>query len=260
MLHSVWRGPPEGVRTHAELIAIPDLDSFVERHVRRVLQQKLPPRARESMPKRYLELEETRLIDLLTEWLRYESARVPFTVVETEQKDTVAIAGLSLNLRLDRIDRLKDNSLLVVDYKSGEVSPKSWDLPRPDDVQLPLYAGFALPRGEELGGLVFAKLRAGERNREFSGRVRRASDTLRSDLHSNRGLVRNALVDEEIDAWRKYIEQMARDFLAGRAEIDPRDYPKTCERCGLQAICRIQENQAELESDESEDGDEENDA
>ena len=34
----------------------------------------------------------------------------------------------------------------MIDYKSGDVSPKSWELPRPDDVQLPLYAGFALDR------------------------------------------------------------------------------------------------------------------
>ncbi len=212
------------------------------------------------MPKRYLELEETRLIDLVTEWLRYEAARVPFTVVETEQKGTVAIAGLSLDLRLDRIDRLNDGSLLVIDYKTGDVSPKLWDLPRPDDVQLPLYAGFALPPNEELGGLVFAKLRAGERHREFAGRVRDANATLLSDLKGNKGLVRNPLNDEDMDAWRTYIEQMARDFLAGRAEVDPRDYPKTCERCGLQALCRIQENQPGAEPDENEDGEEAGDA
>ena len=260
VLHSVWGGPPEGIRTHAELLAVPDLESFVERHVRRVLQKKLPSRAHESMPKRYLELEETRLIDLVTEWLRYEAARVPFTVVETEQKSTVATAGLSLNLRLDRIDRLRDGSLLVIDYKTGDVSPKSWDLPRPEDVQLPLYAGFALPPGEELGGLVFAKLRAGERHREFAGRVRDANATLLSDLKGNKGLVRNALNDEDMDAWRTYIEQMARDFLAGRAEVDPRRYPKTCERCGLQTLCRIQENQPGAEPDENEDGEEAIDA
>ena len=33
---------------------------------------------------------------------------------------------------------------------------------------------------------------------------------------------------------RDKIEELAEDFLAGRAEVDPRDYPKTCERCGLQ--------------------------
>ena len=174
VLHSVWAGPPDGIRSHAELVAIGDLESFVERHVRLALQNKLPPRA-ERMPQRYLALEEKRLANLIAEWLGYESTRVPFTVARNGgQTADVSIAGLQLHLRLDRIDRLIDDSLLVIDYKTGNVSPRSWDLPRPDDVQLPLYAGFALGAGEQLGGLVFAKLRAGERNREFAGRVRRA--------------------------------------------------------------------------------------
>jgi hypothetical protein len=50
--------------------------------------------------------------------------------------------------------------------------------------------------------------------------------------------------------WRDCIEQLARDFLAGRADVNPREYPKTCDRCGLQTLCRIQEpeNQAQLET------------
>jgi hypothetical protein len=45
--------------------------------------------------------------------------------------------------------------------------------------------------------------------------------------------------------------------VAGRAEVDPRAYPKICERCGLQTLCRIQENQA-IESDkDSEEADDE---
>jgi RecB family exonuclease len=123
----------------------------------------MPARAREQMPPRYLELEATRLIGLVSEWLRYESARVPFTVAETEYDAQPSIAGLKLKVRLDRIDRLNDDSLLVIDYKSGLVSSSAWDLPRPDDVQLPLYAGFALEDGpENAGGLVRADSRRQE--------------------------------------------------------------------------------------------------
>jgi hypothetical protein len=35
---------------------------------------------------------------------------------------------------------------------------------------------------------------------------------------------------------------MARDFLAGRAEVNPREYPETCEKCGLQTLCRVLEH------------------
>jgi ATP-dependent helicase/DNAse subunit B len=260
VLHSIWAGPPEGIRTHQELVAIGDLPLFVERHVRRALQKKMPARAREHMPQRYLDLEADRLIGLVTGWLSYEAARVPFSVVETELDTNVSIEGLTLDLRLDRVDRLNDNTLLVIDYKTGNVSPKSWDLPRPDDVQLPLYAGFAIaPDSGQVGGLAFAKIKAGDR-KEFAGRVTNASSTLKSDLSRGSGLVRNPLTPDDLAAWRSYIEQMARNFLSGRADVDPREYPKTCERCRLQAICRIQENQPLSDADEGENGEEAADA
>ena len=47
-------------------------------------------------------------------------------------------------------------------------------------------------------------------------------------------LVKNPFTAEQLLDWRDCIEQLARDFLAGRAEVDPRETPKTCERCGLQ--------------------------
>ncbi len=259
VLHSVWGGPPNGIRTHAELVARIDLAAFVEGHVRSVLNNRMPARARECMPPRYLELEATRLTILVTEWLGYESARVPFTVAGTEVDARPAIADLALKVRLDRIDRLNDDSLLVIDYKSGIVSPSSWDLPRPDDVQLPLYAGFALEDGpESAGGLVFAQIRAGK-SKEFLGCVKDARATLMSGLSAGKAIVKKPLTDEEMRGWRTYIERMARDFIAGRAEVDPHEYPKTCERCRLQALCRIQENPPQVE-DENGDAEEAVDA
>ena len=249
VLHSIWAGPPNGIRTHAELADKADrLESFVETHVRRVLGETMPERAREDMPARYLEIEATRLIGLLSEWLRYESARVPFAVAETECSARSAIAGLELKVRLDRIDRLGDGSLLVIDYKTGLVSPQSWDLPRPDDVQLPLYASFGLSGKDKVGGLVFARIRSGK-SKEFAGRVRQGQETLMASLGAQTSLVKRPLLDSDLGKWRLYVEQMARDYLAGCAVAEPRDYPKTCDRCGLEALCRIQENAPQLAED-----------
>jgi ATP-dependent helicase/nuclease subunit B len=248
VLHSVWAGHPEGIRTHADLKSLTNLEAFVTGHVQRALKRELRPNQRELMPRRYLELEEQRLTKLITEWLEYEATRITFEVAETEVKRTVHLAGLTLDLRLDRVDRLKDGSLLVIDYKSGYVSPNSWELPRPEDVQLPLYAGFALDREQErLGGLVFAKVRAGDS--EFAGRVVDARATLIKSLRGNRSLVKIPLTMEQLIKWREYIEQIAKDFLAGKADVDPRETPKTCERCGLQTLCRIYGNQDRLESE-----------
>ncbi len=239
VLHAVWGGPPKGIRSHAELMALSDLPSFVARIVGSVLDEKMPRAALELMPAEYLELERERLTRLITEWLEYEAARVPFMVEKVESDTQISIAGLQLKLRLDRIDRLVDQTVLVVDYKTGDVSPKAWQLPRADDVQLPLYAGFALDReAEPLGGLTFAKVRAGET--EFAGRLFAPQTTLFADARNGKKWMKTQLTLEELDAWRRSIEQLAGDFLAGRSNVDPRDPIKTCEQCGLQTVCRIQ--------------------
>lgn len=250
VLHAIWGGPPNGIRSHADLLGHTDLAGFVEENVRRVMQGSIPAAVRELMPSRYLDLEAARLIRLVTEWLHFESTRCVFTIEKTEADRIVQIAGLTLNLRLDRIDRLNDGSMLVIDYKSGDVSPKSWNLPRPDDVQLPLYAGFALDKGEQLGGLVFAKVRAGER--AFAGYMRDARSTLVASLNGSNGLVRFPLSDALLDDWRTYIDRLAQDFVEGRADVDPRERPRTCERCGLQSVCRILESDDLLLSEEDE--------
>jgi ATP-dependent helicase/nuclease subunit B len=256
VLHAVWSGPPHGIRSHAELLLkLPDLAAFVQNRVRAAFEKALPADAREAMPHPYLALEETRLVTVVSEWLRFEAERLPFNVAGTELGAPAQIAGLELTMRLDRIDRLSDESLLVIDYKTGNVSPRLWDLPRPDDVQLPLYAGFALDPATGLpGGLVFARVRAGQH--EFSGRVRDANHQLLSALGGRKALVKQPLTGEALYDWRAYIEELALAFIDGRAEVNPRDYPETCERCGLQTLCRVYESHAQLDADGEDDDDE----
>jgi ATP-dependent helicase/nuclease subunit B len=245
VLHSIWAGPPNGLRSHADLLAVTDLGALVESHAKKVLREELPSATLERLPQRYLDLEGQRLIRVVTHWLEYEATRLPFTVTETEVDRPINFAGITLRLRLDRIDRLNDDSPLVIDYKTGDVARKAWELPRPDDVQLPLYAAFALE--EPPGGLLFAKVRPGEAR--FVGHVRAATDNLFPVLKGNHPLERQKLTDDRMRAWTDYIVQLARDFIAGRADVDPREYPATCDRCDLHAICRIRENEALLNID-----------
>ena len=215
VLHSVWSGRRPGIKNHDDLFAIKDLAAFVRTHVKAGLQSALPAGISEQMPPMYLELEEIRLVRLVSEWLEFEKTRAPFTVEQTEAQRTVTIAGLSMNLRLDRVDRLIDGSSLVIDYKTGSVDPKSWDLPRPDDLQLPLYKVFGLEPlqpslfdsygGPASGGLVFAKVRAGDTC--FAGRVADAEKTIDPDLPGNSALVRRKLTGLDESQWKEYIEQ-----------------------------------------------------
>ena len=249
VMHAIWAGPPRGIRSHKDLLDLTEPSTFVAGHVERALRKEISPSLSERMPRRYLELEAQRLTELVTKWLEYESTRWPFEVLDTEAGSVVNLAGLALKLRLDRIDRLNDGTVLVVDYKTGDVSPSAWNLPRPEDVQLPLYAGFALdPETEPLGGLVFAKVRAGKPS--FAGRLGDAKASLLPSLGGGSALVKKGLTAEMLLAWRDYIQQLAYDFVAGVAQVDPRDYPETCEHCGLQTLCRIQEHQALIDDEE----------
>jgi len=239
VLHAVWQGPPNGIRTHADLLALRDRSEFVRAHVARALQEKLPAYAREQMPHAYLDLEAERLAKLIEEWLAFEAERIPFTVNATEVKATATIAGLALNLRLDRVDRLQDGSLLIVDYKTGDVKTKAWDTPRPDDPQLPLYAAFGRTDNTELGGLVFAKVRASEH--EFAGRVGNAAQTLRAGLKGTNTLVKTPLTAEMLLDWQEEILRLAANFVAGKAEVDPHQFPTSCEHCNLGGLCRVRD-------------------
>lgn len=249
VLHRVWKGPSEGIRTHEELAAIEDKKLFVFNHVEEVFREKLAADLRERMAAPYLALERQRLTRLVTAWLEYEAGRVPFEVMETEAERSIPVGGLEFKLRLDRVDRLNDGTVLVVDYKTGKVTPRSWEPPRPEDVQLPLYGCFGLTDEEELGGLVFAQLRPGDH--AFAGCVGAPVETLFSGLKNGSSLAKNTLQAEHVVAWRDEIGRLAEDFLTGKAEVDPRDYPKTCDRCGLQALCRIQEHRMAVQDEES---------
>lgn len=247
VLHAVWRGEPGGLRSLDDLRRAAEIRGFVASHVQRVMQTELDAQAREQLPVRYLDLEAERLTRLVTEWLEYERERAPFSVEKTEFDSIAEIEGVLFKFRLDRVDRLNDGSVLVIDYKTGNVSPKSWELPRPDDVQLPLYAAFGLPKDWNAGGLTFAKIRAGEAC--FSGCIRDAEATV-GRVRNIRTLKDSALRSEALAEWRVNIEQLARDFLSGHAAVDPNDPVKTCERCGLHTLCRVQEHGLASGSDE----------
>jgi len=73
----------------------------------------------DALLQRLLALERTRLETLLHTFIDAELARPEFTVTGVETELALRREGIELELRVDRIDRLDDGSLLVVDYKTG---------------------------------------------------------------------------------------------------------------------------------------------
>ncbi len=87
-----------------------------------------------------LELEQRWLEARIMELLDVDLARPPFAVADTELAASVEVGGLQVRLQLDRVDRLGDGSLAIIDYKTGaNAAPADWMGERPRSPQLPLY-------------------------------------------------------------------------------------------------------------------------
>ena len=201
-----------------------------------------------------LAAEKRRLRTRITAWLELEAGRQPFTVEACEQKlEDVCVGDLRLNLRADRIDRLDDGSRLLIDYKTGLVSPSSWGGERPEDPQLPLYAAYG--NVEDVSGIVFARIRAGKI--DFEGRVRDARALLSAAIGAKKDIVTDPYSDAMRDAWARGLEGLAAEFREGLAAVDPR--PHACDHCGFHSLCRVAELQpalAAIDGEDEETGDE----
>jgi hypothetical protein len=94
------------------------------------------------------EAERLRLENLLLQWLEFETPRLGFTVECLEKSVTAELHGHPISVRADRIDRLDDSGLMIIDYKSSKGSTSGWSLDRLQQAQLPLYAVLLSRQGQ----------------------------------------------------------------------------------------------------------------
>ncbi len=247
LLHDAMRriwGEKDGLQTQSELLDCMSrsdehgLEALVQRHVQRTFQSFHVELSSEAIPASLVRMERERLVELICSWLRYEARREPFTVDATEQAVKIEIAGISLQVRQDRIDRVGDRRL-ILDYKTSQHTASSWLGERPEDVQLPLYA-LSVPKSL-LEGIAFANVTAKASDCGVNGMLVSARETLQSDLSASSSLVRNPLEAHHLHQWRATIERLVQEYLNGIAQVDPKEFPKTCENCGLESFCRVSE-------------------
>jgi len=183
------------------------------------------------------QLEVQRISALLLDWLSIDRARAPFTVQDTELRQVLKIGELQLNTVIDRVDRLQDGSLAVIDYKTGATSLSSWFGERPEDPQLPLYSVFG---GEGVQSISFAQLKKGEvkyvgltdRNQHFSELKSLDEGKVKSDAGDWAGQMKH---------WERTMTSLSAEFMGGDAPVNPTK--KACDYCDLTSLCRINEQE-----------------
>jgi RecB family exonuclease len=179
------------------------------------------------------DLEKQRLQRLLPEWLDIEKARAPFTAVGIETERLIAIAGLQIRVRADRVDALPDGREVILDYKTGQLRSDVWEGERPDEPQLPLYCTTS---DTPVAGAAFAQIRTGELR--FRGLTATGAEL---PALTKMKISPAIPFDRQLLEWKRVLEDLAEDFRAGNAEVDPK--PGACDNCGLRAFCRIRERE-----------------
>ncbi|MGH9695560.1 MAG: PD-(D/E)XK nuclease family protein, partial [Bryobacteraceae bacterium] len=130
--------------------------------------------------------EQERLERIVWDWLAVERSRKqPFVVETIEQECHFEAPGLRLRLRVDRIDRLENGNVLLIDYKSGPQSRNKLKGARPKEPQLLVYAASS---ADQVDGIFFAEMKANEvravgvsREKQFESR---SIDVKKHEWHS----------------------------------------------------------------------------
>jgi ATP-dependent helicase/nuclease subunit B len=248
LVHEAFRFFWEDIQSHERLCALTEAEqeTAIQAAITKAVERAAHERS-QTLSGRFREIETERLAALLRQWLEIEKQRAPFELHVAEKETRLKLGGLELSGRIDRIDTLADGRVAIMDYKTGQPKTKDWEGERPDEPQLPAYAVGREPP-LPVAALLFAQLRPGD---GFGFKGLAASDGIAPKVKAAKDW------DAQLAAWRTTLDKLADDFRRGDARVDPKEFPRTCEYCGLTALCRVHEQGiAPAESDATEAADE----
>jgi probable DNA repair protein len=244
LVHSVLEHFWIETKTQAALLALDEesLSKRVRKHVGFVTTEERGLKQRPA----FRGVEADRVYRHVMDYLALDKDRDTFEVVGFEKEILPEIAGQTIRLIIDRIDRLPSGEEIIIDYKTGKEEPKKWFGDRPENPQLPLYA---ISAEKTPAAVVFGIIR--DDGCLYKGVVQQGG--LLPGLPPKAFKSNQYLIDagyempKTIETWRQVLHHLMVGFLAGKAAVDPKTDPKTGQRtcdksyCELQSLCRVGE-------------------
>lgn len=223
ILYLFWRE----VKNSRALAALSStaLDSLVHRCLSSVLN-----RWAKKYPKRltanYQAIEHKRLEKIISKWILLEKERPPFEIMALEFKQQINDFPLSFSVRVDRMDKLENNDLFIIDYKTGRLPTLSVANETMIEPQLPLYSF-----GQETlpAGLSYVLLKSDELKYQGISKYNMAISGIKTLPNW----------DELHEQWKQSITNLSLEFKEGYAEVKPLLGEATCRGCQLHSLCRI---------------------
>ena len=148
-----------------------------------------------------LKMERRRVAGLLQEFVEIDAARDAFVVDSVERTVDFAEAGVRLKLRVDRIDRLSDERIAILDYKTGAEKKFLTSRGEPKEIQLVAYACAV---DQPVAAL--ALVNVDSRSIGFNGAGAGYTDT--------------DLWPEQLASWSEMVRRACAELTAGDVRID----------------------------------------
>lgn len=181
----------------------------------------------------FIAAEQKRLKKIISNWIEKEKLRTDFSVQSHEFKQIIEIGKLSLKVKIDRIDKI-NGELLIIDYKSSKKnSPKQWLTDPMSSIQLPLYG---ITINENCKGIAFGYVTNQEQL--VSGVSNSFSETDFLKISPVNKYSQFKTWKELTSFWKISINKLADDFINGFSAVKPQ-HKKFCDYCHLQKLCRI---------------------
>ncbi len=249
------------LQTQENLLSLSD--SEVSELVTQVLiqaQQKYESQLYARADEPVIQLEFQKLHQQILQFLALDKTRESFSVVP-ELKKSLTLGKLSFEMRIDRIDYSDQQTIEIIDYKTGNTDFNKWMGARPEEAQMPAYV--IACQTESITSLNYAKIKTGEVNYSgvrFKPAISSANESMSNIDFSFQFYEKNQLQEKDktklilskfdlkpdanlLTEWKLHLTQLADNIACGNMPVSPLKAIETCRYCEFSDFCRINEEQ-----------------